>query len=97
MIYFPVELLKRKNKAEIDKDDPNLAIACNDLGNYYQLDGQYEKALQEYKQEAAICSRTKNKLKFAIANRMIGEVHFAMEQFEEALRSTETYLRKFPI
>lgn len=86
------ELQKKKKKATEDVNHSQLAQACKNLGDYYTQEGDYKKALKEYRQEADIHNRSKNKLKHAVANRWIGESYMALEEFDEALKHVETYL-----
>lgn len=89
------ELQKKKKKAADDGNKNQLAVACKNLGDYYTQEGDYKKALAEYKQEADIYDQLKNKLKHAIANRWIGESYLGLEKFDESLLHIETYLSKY--
>lgn len=64
------------------------------MGNYFHLEGKYDKALKEYQQEAELYNPTTNRLKYAVAKRMIGEMHLNLEEFDEALENIEIYHSK---
>lgn len=91
---FPLaELLKKKTKAADNKSQ--LALACKNLGDFYIQEGDYQNALREYQQEAKIHESVKSQLKYAIANRWIGEAHLGLEEFGESLKHVEMYLSEY--
>lgn len=83
------ELQKKKRNAADKKD---LAVACKKLGDYFTQEGDYPEALKEYQQEAALHAQLNNQLKYAVANRWIGESYMSLEDFESALKHVELYL-----
>ena len=91
------ELLKRKKKAEEGANAGQLASACKSLGDFYTQTGDFNKALKEFKQEADIYHQQKNQLKYAIANRWIGEAYLGLEDFDNALKHVEMYMSEYNI
>lgn len=70
-------------------------MACKNLGDYYQENQQYAKALECYQEEAAAFERLGNRLETSKAHRMIGEMFMLLEQFDDALKHELIYLSEF--
>lgn len=78
-------LIKRKQHAKRDNNLRQLAEITKTLGDIYFENEQLKKALQEYTEQLSICKDLGDKLSCAIANRMIGEVHVSLGDYEQAL------------
>lgn len=87
-------MVRKKQRAEIDNNIPNTAVACKNLGDYYHENQQYEEALECYKQEAAAYQVLGKCMENAMANRMIGEMYMLLENFDDALKHELIYLSK---
>ncbi|XP_028171929.1 LOW QUALITY PROTEIN: tonsoku-like protein [Ostrinia furnacalis] len=86
------KLIRRKKKALNASNRRVLAEACNDLATYYYKHNRYSDALDEYKHEASICKELGLRLEWATCNRMIGEMHMLMAEFDKALKYEERHL-----
>lgn len=69
-----------------------MAEIIKELGDLYFQTGKLEDALQEYIQQLEICQNLNDELNCAVANRMIGEVHTGLGNYEEALIHLNEYL-----
>lgn len=90
-------MLKKKKKAIEDDNKTQLALACKNLGDYHIQEANYKNAVKEYTQEADIHHQEKNQLKYAIANRWIGEAFMGLDKFDESLKHVETYLSELRV
>lgn len=90
--------MKRKTKAQRDKNDQVLADINKKLGDLYFDKKKYEDALEAYEGQRQACERLSDRLNCAIAHRMIGEVCTDIGDFEKALSHQNLYLgkRTFP-
>ncbi|XP_032680822.1 tonsoku-like protein [Odontomachus brunneus] len=79
------KLIKRKQHAKRDNNLRQLAEITKTLGDIYFENEQPKKALQEYTEQLGICKDLGDKLSCAVANRMIGEVHVSLGDYEQAL------------
>ncbi|XP_055914034.1 tonsoku-like protein [Eupeodes corollae] len=85
--------LKKKEKAFSDGNQDALAIACNNLGDFYNRQGKYKEAIFEYEQEAALYLVLGKQLDMAKAHRMCGEMYMLLCEFPKALEHIEIYLK----
>lgn len=72
-----------------------LALACKNLGNWYHENQDYNKALENYREEAEAYQILGKPMEKAIAHRMIGEVYMLLEDFDQALQHERIYLSEF--
>lgn len=79
------KFIKKKQHAKRDNNLCQLAEITKDLGDMYFESEQPKKALQEYTEQLSICETLQDKLNYAIAHRMIGEVHASQGDYEQAL------------
>lgn len=91
--HYLLELLRRKEKAEDDNNPLQLADSCNKLGNFYVAKSDPTRALREFKEESSIYQDVGKKMDYGRANRMIGEVYIIMENYAEALKHEELFLK----
>lgn len=85
-------MLRKKQKALADKNKLQLAVACHNLGDWYQENQDYENALHSYKEEAATYGDLGMRIERARAHRMIGEMFMLQENFDKALEHELVYL-----
>ncbi|XP_017861360.1 PREDICTED: tonsoku-like protein isoform X1 [Drosophila arizonae] len=85
--------IKRKEKARIDGNREQLAVSCNQLGDFYYQLGRYNEAAKEYKQEAAIYSSMGKELETAKAKRMLGEMFTLLCEYDAAKDHINDYLK----
>ncbi|XP_023293316.2 tonsoku-like protein [Lucilia cuprina] len=85
--------LKRKEKAFNDGNREQLAIACNNLGDFYNQQGRYQNAVKEYQEEASIYARMGKKLETAKAHRMVGEMYMLLCEFDHGKEHINDYLK----
>lgn len=93
-IFSLLELIRKKQRAVIDNNPSQLAIAHKNLGDWYHENQQYENALECYKEEASVYDSLGKRIEKAKAHRMIGEMYMLLEKFEEALNHELIYLSK---
>lgn len=92
-IYAFIELLKRKRRAKDDKDLNQLAIACHNLGEYYNEQSDYENALKNFEEAAAAHkSIGSSNVDLGKSHRMIGEMCMLLGDFEKSLKHEQIYL-----
>ncbi|XP_011180541.1 tonsoku-like protein [Zeugodacus cucurbitae] len=84
--------IKRKEKARSDGNNQQLAVCCNNLGDFYNQQGKYQNAVREYQQEAEIYAKLGKKLEMAKANRMTGEMFMLLSEFDQAKEHINLYL-----
>lgn len=84
--------MRKKQRALADKNKLHLAVACNNLGDWYQDNQDYENALKCYREEAAAYDDLGKPMERARAHRMIGEMFMLLENFEKALEHELIYL-----
>lgn len=94
-IYCFPELRKKKNKAIQSKNHSEIAGAAVKLGEYYNGNGKFDKALPEFKEAAKIFKDLGKNLQMATAQRMVGEMYMLMDQFDQALKYVNAYLSKY--
>lgn len=70
-----------------------MADSCNKLGNFYVSKSDLTRALREFKEESSIYKDVGKKMDYGRANRMIGEVYILMENYAEALKHEELFLK----
>ncbi|XP_034109087.1 tonsoku-like protein [Drosophila albomicans] len=85
--------IKRKEKARTDGNREQLAISCNQLGDYYNQLGKYNEAVKEYKQEASIYTSMGKELETAKAKRMLGEMYTLLCDYDTAKDYINDYLK----
>lgn len=88
------ELLRKKKRALTENNKQQLAIACKNIGDFYHENQQYDKALDEYTEEARVYERLGKNMENARAHRMIGEMYMLLENFNDAIKHEELYLGK---
>lgn len=91
--FILIELLKRKEKAKQEKSQQSLAEACSKLGNFYNMQGKHDKALEEYKETAEICKSLSMRMDEGRAYRMIGEVLAVKAQYDDSLKYENLFLK----
>lgn len=79
------KLVKRKQHAKRDNNLRQLAEITNTLGDMYFENERPEDALREYTEQLKICEELRDRLRCAIAHRMIGEVYASLGNYELAL------------
>ncbi|XP_067644461.1 tonsoku-like protein [Eurosta solidaginis] len=84
--------IKRKEKARSEGNNQQLAICCNNLGDYYNQQGKYQFAVIEYQQEAELYAKLGKKLEMAKAHRMTGEMFMLLSEFGKAKEHIQLYL-----
>lgn len=84
--------IKRKEKARIDGNREQLAVSCNQLGDFYNQLGKYNEAAREYKQEATIYASMGKELETAKAKRMLGEMFTLLCEYDAAKDHINDYL-----
>lgn len=87
-------MIRKKQRAFIDNHPTQLAVACKNLGDCYHENQQYEKALECYKEEAAVYESLGQRFEKSKAHRMIGEMYMLLENFDDALKHELIYLSK---
>lgn len=87
-------MLRKKQRAISENHTQNLAIACHNLGNWYQDKQNFDQALTHYKDEAEAYERLEKPLEKSRAHRMIGEMYMLLEDFDTALKHELIYLSK---
>lgn len=88
-----VELLKRKHRAKEDNDLNQLATACHNLGEYYHDQSDYENALKNFEEAAALHkSNGSSNLELGKSHRMIGEMYMLLGDFGKSLQHEQIYL-----
>lgn len=87
-------MIRKKRKAEFENNQQQSAVACQNLGNWYHENQQYENALANYREEAGIYAALSMRMEEARAHRMVGEVFMLLENFESALEHELIYLSK---
>ncbi|EDV40736.1 uncharacterized protein Dana_GF23769 [Drosophila ananassae] len=85
--------LKRKEKARSDGNREQVAISCNQLGDFYNQQGKYNEAVKEYKQEAQIYTSMGKELETAKAKRMVGEMFTLLCDYDAAKDHINDYLK----
>ncbi|XP_030571588.1 tonsoku-like protein [Drosophila novamexicana] len=85
--------IKRKEKARIDGNREQLAVSCNQLGDFYNQLGKYNEAAREYKQEATIYASMGKELETAKAKRMLGEMFTLLCEYDAAKDHINDYLK----
>ncbi|XP_017053094.1 tonsoku-like protein [Drosophila ficusphila] len=85
--------LKRKEKARIDGNRDQVAISCNQLGDFYNQLGKYNDAVREYVQEAQIYASMGKELETAKAKRMVGEMYTLLCDYDAAKDHINDYLK----
>ncbi|XP_017016651.1 tonsoku-like protein [Drosophila kikkawai] len=86
-------LLKRKEKARSDGNREQVAISCNQLGDFYNQQGKYGDAVKEYVQEAQIYASMGKELETAKAKRMVGEMLTLLCDYDAAKDHINDYLK----
>lgn len=84
--------MRKKQRAIAEKNKLHLAVACHNLGDWYQENQDYENALNSYREEAAAYDDLGMRIERARAHRMIGEMFMLLENFEKALEHELIYL-----
>ncbi|KAM8709744.1 hypothetical protein ACLKA7_016536 [Drosophila subpalustris] len=85
--------IKRKEKARTDGNREQLAVSCNQLGDFYNQLGKYNEAVNEYKQEANIYASMGKELETAKAKRMLGEMYTLLFEYDTAKDHINDYLK----
>ncbi|KAH8380263.1 hypothetical protein KR009_009736 [Drosophila setifemur] len=85
--------LKRKEKARSDGNREQVAVSCNQLGDFYNQQGKYNEAVKEYSQEAKIYASMGKELETAKAKRMVGEMFTLLCDYDAAKDHINDYLK----
>ncbi|XP_037719155.1 tonsoku-like protein [Drosophila subpulchrella] len=85
--------LKRKEKARSDGNRDQVAVSCNQLGDFYNQQGKYNDAVREYVQEAQIYASMGKELETAKAKRMVGEMYTLLCDYDAAKDHIGDYLK----
>ncbi|EDW40606.1 GM24993 [Drosophila sechellia] len=85
--------LKRKEKARSDGNRDQVAVSCNQLGDFYNQHGKYTDAVREYVQEAQIYASMGKELETAKAKRMVGEMYTLLCDYDAAKDHINDYLK----
>lgn len=84
--------LKRKEKARSYGNRDQVAVSCNQLGDFYNQQGKYTDAVREYVQEAQIYASMGKELETAKAKRMVGEMYTLLCDYDAAKDHINDYL-----
>lgn len=88
-----LELLKKKRRARDDNDLTQLASACQNLGEYYHEQSDFENALKNFEEAAAAHkSNGSTNMDIGKSHRMIGEMCMLLGDFEKSLKHEQIYL-----
>ncbi|NHF60448.1 tetratricopeptide repeat protein [Flavobacteriaceae bacterium TP-CH-4] len=71
----------------------SMNVSSNSIGNIYQILGQYDLAIDQFKKSVVIDLGLENRLGLAINYQNIGECYEAQGKLEEALKSFDRSLR----
>lgn len=85
--------LKKKEKAYLENNFENLYYACKELADIYVNQEDYQQALNQYEQCEEAANRCGDEIKLAVANRMIGEMHCYLNDFENAIKHQKVHLK----
>ncbi|XP_039485762.1 tonsoku-like protein [Drosophila santomea] len=85
--------LKRKEKARSDGNRDQVAVSCNQLGDFYNQQGKYTDAVREYVQEAQIYASMGKELETGKAKRMVGEMYTLLCDYDAAKDHINDYLK----
>lgn len=85
--------LKKKEKAFLENNFENLYYACKELADIYVNQEDYQQALSQYEQCEEAANRCGDEIKLAVANRMIGEMHCYLNDFENAVKHQKVHLK----
>lgn len=69
-----------------------LAVACSNLGDFYNQQGRFQNAVKEYQDAAIIYTKMGKKLEMAKAHRMVGEMFMLLGEFDNAKEHINDYL-----
>lgn len=86
-------LLRDKSKALNKKNYREAANTCNCLGHKYVEIGDHDEAINQHKEELALCESLKDRLGMAVAHRNIGECLSLKGAFKTALTHLKEYIR----
>lgn len=86
-------LQRKLEKARESNKYQDIGRLCRRLAVHYSEHGQYDKALDMYKEELSVCEKVKDAEGVSTANRMIGEMYCSLGQYEESLKFTKLYLQ----
>lgn len=89
---FPIELLRKRQRALADGNQQQLAVICHSIGNWHHENHDYKSAQKFYEEEAEIYAKLSMKMQCARAHRMIGEMCTLLENFTLALEHELIYL-----
>lgn len=95
--YITLEYLKRKQKASSEGNRELLAVACSHLGDFYNQQGRFQDAVEEYQEAATIYTKMGKKLEMAKAHRMVGEMFMLLGEFDNAKEHINDYLSNISI
>jgi tetratricopeptide (TPR) repeat protein len=86
-------LLKKKERAQNEKNQQAVADACNKLGNWYIAENQLDEALNEFREAGEIYRRLSLKMDDGRSSRMISEVYIKQGKYQDALKCVKRYLK----
>ncbi|KAL1130615.1 hypothetical protein AAG570_011857 [Ranatra chinensis] len=87
-----IEWKKKKEKATAEGNLNGIFYACKELAEIYFQEEKYDEALLQYKDMEKTCEESGNKIDYARAHRMIGEVYCEKGQFEKAIKHQMIHL-----
>lgn len=93
IISFP-ELDKKKRLAQKEHNWRVVADCSNKLGALYSDNGDYERAIVQFKDECAAYKSLGMRMAAAHAQRMIGEMLMYQGEYDPALKYAQSYLSK---
>ncbi|XP_053489149.1 tonsoku-like protein [Ictalurus furcatus] len=86
------QLQKAKSKAQITSNLKEESNLCNHLGELLAKNGDYQAAIEEHRQELALCEVLHDVIGCAVANRKIGECYAELGNIEAALKHQRRHL-----
>lgn len=87
-------MITRKNKAIQCKNTVDIAAAAVRLGDYYNEHGDYDKALNEFKDAEQKYKKLGLTKEMATSQRMVGEMYMLLDKFHDAVKYVQAYLSK---
>lgn len=88
-------MINKKLRARRQNNLTQLAVCCNHLGAFYMNQGQYEEALENFKEELALYDDRNDAIEIGRTHRMIGDVCLQMNELEDADRHITLFLGNY--
>lgn len=86
------KLKEDKSKAKQKQNFKEVILLCNYLGDLFSNQGEYERAIEQHKEELEYGRKLNDNLSIAVAYRRIGECYSELSEFENALNFQNKYL-----